>query len=154
MRAIPTIGYREALDIQDYLLKVAAEDQLAPVAICIVDATGTLLAAVTMDGTKMPSIKTAHDKAVTAVHFQRDTMEFRYVRDGGAWRRAHTSAGDGWDVHDILAATKINSTFTHWGGGVLIRSITGSIVGAIGVSNRTEEEDHNLASKWTDIWHS
>ena len=150
MRTLTTLDLEEALALQSYLLSVAHTDGLKPVAICIVDASGTQLTAVTMDGTKTPSIKTAHDKAITAVAFERDTIEFCYVLDGDKW----VPAGDqGWSATDIAAAAKINAVFVPWGGGVLIRSPhDGSILGAVGVSNRTEEEDHELASLRPSGW--
>jgi uncharacterized protein GlcG (DUF336 family) len=140
----------EALDLQQHLLDTANGDGLKPVAICIVDTTGAQLTAVTMDGTKAPSIQTAHDKAVTAVMFERDTIEFCNRNDGEMW----VPAGDlGWSSLDIAAAAKVNAVFVPWGGGALIRSPhDGSILGAVGVSNRTEEEDHDLASSRPSGW--
>ena len=153
MRTIPTIGLAEAHEILHHILDVAYNDGLNPVAICVVDATGMQLSAATMDGTKEPSIATAHAKAVTAIKFQRDTMTFCHAEDQGAWYPASTSNGEGWNLSDILAAMKINAVFSHWGGGVLIRSPhDNAILGAVGVSNRTEEQDHNLAAKRPSSW--
>ncbi len=150
MRTIRTLSLMDALDLQQHLLDTANGDGLKPVAICIVDATGAQLTAVTMDGTKVPSIQTAHDKAVTAVMFERDTIEFCHRHCGDMW----VPSGDlGWSSVDIAAASKINDIFVPWGGGALIRSPhDDSILGAVGVSNRTEEEDHDLASSRPSGW--
>jgi uncharacterized protein GlcG (DUF336 family) len=154
MRTIRTLGLSEAMQILDFLLETATADGLKPVAICVVDASGVQLCAATMDGTKSPSIKTAHDKAVTAVNFQRNTIEFCYVEQDGTWVPADdVVGGDGWSQTDIAAAAKINDIFVPWGGGALILSPhDGSILGAVGVSNRTEQEDHELASARPSGW--
>lgn len=116
--------------------KDCADRNLKPVAICIVDAHGDQLCAVRMDGTKTPSIKTAHDKAVTAVLFERNTAQFTQ-----------------WSAFDLANAMKINSVFCGWGGGVLILSPhDGSILGAVGVSNRTPEQDDELAALRPSGW--
>lgn len=149
MRTLTTLTLRDALKLQEFLMARAAADGRKPVAICIVDVRGVQLTAVTMDGTKMPSIKTAHDKAVTAVRFERNTIEFCHVELNGVW----VPAEDGWTATDIAAAAKINDIFVPWGGGALIRSPhDGSILGAVGVSNRTEQEDHILASARPSGW--
>lgn len=155
MRTVRTLGLSEAMQILDYLLERASGDGLKPVAICIVDTNGVQLCAATMDGTKTPSIKTAHDKAVTAVNFERDTIGFCYFQDAdGTWVPAEDVAGsNGWSQTDIAAAAKINNVFVPWGGGALILSPhDGSILGAVGVSNRTEQEDHELASARPSGW--
>lgn len=149
MRSLTLLSLDDALEIQHHLLGIAKGDGLNPVAICIVDATGMQLTAVTMDGTKPPSIKTAADKAYTAAMFARDTIEFCLERRGGMW----VPATDGWDQADLLNGMKINPRFVSWGGGVLVRSPhDGSILGAVGVSNRTEQEDHDLASQRPSGW--
>src|SRR5687768_14303021 len=141
MRTCRTIELEEALKLQAHLLDVATYDDLKPVAICIVNAFGVQLTAATMPGTKQPSILTAHNKAVTAIQYQMDTMRFRYVRDGDAW----VLDPDGWDQTDIAAACNLNPQFVPWGGGVLIRKDL-EVVGAVGISNRTQEQDHDLAA--------
>lgn len=149
MRNLTMLDLEDALEIQQHILKLAANDGLKPVAICIVDATGTQLCAVKMDGATTPSIKTAHAKAVTAILFQHDTIEFCHTKPNGTW---HPDP-HGWDESDILAAMKVNPIFCHWAGGVLIRSPhDGSILGAVGVSNRSELEDHELAWRRPAGW--
>ena len=54
----------------------------------------------------------------------------------------------------VNAGGSRRSWFISWGGGVLLRDLdTEEIVGAVGVSNRTEPEDHDLASERPHHWH-
>jgi uncharacterized protein GlcG (DUF336 family) len=151
MRTLTTLTLHDALEIQGHLLYAAENDGLKPVAICIVDIERRVLTSVAMDGTKKPSIDTARDKAITALDFERDTVEFRHVRGmGNRWVPAdEVASGEeklGWSEVDIMAAIKVNNVFVPWAGGVLIRSPhDNSILGAVGVSNRKELEDHDLA---------
>ncbi len=137
------LGFDEARDLLDQLLAAAAKDaKLGAVAICIVDGTGRQLIAAAMDGVKTPSIAVAHDKAVTAAAWRRGTMEFCYAMQDGKWVPAGAKA---WSGIDVMAATNAWPSFTPWGGGALVM-YEGKVVGAIGVSGRTEAEDHELAS--------
>lgn len=132
-----TIGLKMAMELLQHILDKASNDGLRPVAICVVDAFGRQLCAATMDGASAPATKTAHDKAVTAINFQRNTAEF----------------GERWDANDVANAMKINEVFVSWGGGYAIRLSDGeTIVGAVGVSGRSAEEDHELASQAPASW--
>jgi uncharacterized protein GlcG (DUF336 family) len=151
MRAIRMLALAEAMELQNHLLDIANSDRLNPVAICIVDTTGMMLSAVTMDGTKEPSIATAHNKAVTAVQFQCDTIELCHKLDDNSLWVPDTEGG--WTQMDIANAMNINPWFVSWGGGALVRSPhDDAILGAIGVSNRTEVQDHELASQRPAGW--
>jgi uncharacterized protein GlcG (DUF336 family) len=158
MRTLTTIDLADALEIQQHLLNAAQCDGLNPVAICIVDIERRVLTSVAMDGTKKASIDTARDKAITALDFDRNTVEFCHVRGSDErWIPAEwVESGEeklGWSLADILAASKINAVFVPWAGGALIRSAhDDSILGAVGVSNRSELEDHNLAVKRPSGW--
>lgn len=146
MRTVPILGHHEARDLDDHLIQVASNDGLGPVAISVIDYRYALKSASTMDGVKMSSIKTAHDKAVTALLFERDTVEFMHTWDesNGIW----VPSDEVWTPIDVANACKINPVFVSWAGGSLIRSQKdNSIVGAVGVSARTELEDHDLASR-------
>jgi uncharacterized protein GlcG (DUF336 family) len=151
MRTLTMLTLHDALEIQDHLLYAAESDGLKPVAICIVDIERRVLTSIAMDGTKKPSIDTARDKAITALEFERDTVQFRYKRgEFGQWVPA---GNDGWSTVDIMAAVKINNVFVPWAGGALVLSPhDGSILGAVGVSNRKELEDHELASSRPSGW--
>lgn len=137
MRKLTLLGLDDARELADHLLAVANQDGLGPVAICVVDGSGVQLMAQTMDGVKTSSIRFAHNKAVTAVTFGQDTVEF-----------------SGWTVQDVInGANHTGGTFSSWGGGVLVVSLhDGSILGAIGVSGRTEAQDHELASSRPAGW--
>jgi uncharacterized protein GlcG (DUF336 family) len=149
MISFPSLDMNDALSLQLRVIEQAHTDGLKPVAVCIVDARGEQLSAACMDGVKPPSILTAHAKAVTVVRFQRATVQFCNVQSVTNPELWVPLGLDGWDDEDIANAMKINPTFCSWPGGVPVFAHPEAdiIVGAIGVSNRTAMEDHQLASK-------
>jgi glc operon protein GlcG len=136
MQSFASIDSQEATELGRHVLGIADHDGLK-IAVCVVDARGWELFAARTDGADRGTWKTAHDKAVTAIEFQRDTIELQ----------------DGWDMKDAVNAAKINPTFTSWGGGVLIPSLhDGSVLGAIAVSGLSAQEDHVLALRRPSGW--
>jgi len=103
-------------------------------AIAVVDAHGELLAFLRTDGCKLPSITIAINKAFTAARERRPTAEI-----GAESRDAPfpmTNFGD--------------PRYTAWGGGIPI-VLQGEVIGAVGVSGLTEDEDIALAQLGLDM---
>jgi len=103
-------------------------------AIAVVDAHGELLAFLRTDGCKLPSITIAINKAFTAARERRPTAEI-----GAESREAPfpmTNFGD--------------PRYTAWGGGIPI-VFQDEVIGAVGVSGLTEDEDIALAQSGADM---
>ncbi|HUI70187.1 MAG TPA: heme-binding protein [Spirochaetia bacterium] len=106
--------------------KVEAEKKAA--AIAVTDSHGELLAFLRMDGCKLPSVYIAVNKAYTAARETRPSGEV-----GDSSRRTP------------FPMTNFGSLrYTAWGGGFPVVH-DGRVVGAVGVSGLTEEEDIALA---------
>lgn len=99
--------------------------------IAVVDAGANLKAFARMDGAWLGSIDIAVKKAKTARFFDMDTGEIgKLSQPGGA-------------LYNIEHSNNGLITFP---GGVPIRNGSGQIIGAIGVSGSTVENDHSVAS--------
>lgn len=108
----------------------ASENNFPPVSITVLDAGAHLLAFARMDGTFLGTIDVAHGKARTAVLFRTD------------------SANVGADLHPNGPAYSLENTnggLVGIGGGVPLRSAAGDVVGAVGVSGATKEQDQIIA---------
>lgn len=104
--------------------KAEAESNNWPVAIAIVDTAGNLVAFEKLDDTQTASVRIAQDKAVSAATFRRPTKVFQdAVASGGAGLRVLS-------LHNVSAAE----------GGEPIM-VGGEVIGAIGVSGVTSEQD-------------
>jgi glc operon protein GlcG len=115
----------------------AAEAEAAknswPVAIAILDTTGSLVMLVKRDGTQTGSVAIAEGKAKTAMDFRRPTKAFQdMIAAGGGGLR-------------FLAL----NNFTPLEGGVPI-IVDGKIVGGIGVSGVASENDAKIAQAGAD----
>jgi len=140
----------EATEIGEYILATANSDGGKHVAIVIVNACAEPVWGVSMPRTKAPSWRNAHAKAYTAVKFERDTVEFRFWSPGDHGRKLDPG---GWSEYDLAQAMNLDPLFCAWAGGSLIRSPhDGSIMGAVGVSNRDELQDHELAALRPSGW--
>ena len=102
--------------------------------VAVVDASGLTLAFTRMNGAPIHSISIAEDKAVTAVSYGLAT---------GDW---HGEVGDVPRVWDSLVAVP---RFCALGGGFPIR-FDGDLIGGIGVSGGTEDEDIVCANAGLD----
>jgi uncharacterized protein GlcG (DUF336 family) len=97
-------------------------------AIAIVDTAGMLVAFTRMDGTQYGSVRVSQEKAVTAAQFRRPSKAFQDgVAGGGAGLRLLT-----------LGVSAVE-------GGVPIMD-GGRIIGAIGVSGGSAEQDGVVAA--------
>ncbi|PHN02746.1 GlcG/HbpS family heme-binding protein [Flavilitoribacter nigricans] len=107
-----------------------ARSRNIPVNIAIVDAGANLKAFLRMDGSYLGSIDVAIKKAKTARYFNIPTGELgKITQPGGA-------------IYQIELSNDGLITFP---GGVPIKDQQGVIIGAIGISGGSIEEDHQIA---------
>ena len=105
-----------------------------PVAIAIVDNAGQLVAFEKMDNTQTASVEVAQDKAVSAAIYRRTT---KVVQDGLA------AGGAGLRLLGLRGMSPVE-------GGIPL-FIDGKIVGGIGVSGVTSEQDGMVAKAGADV---
>lgn len=122
-----TLG--QAQDVLAAAVKKAQEIKI-PVNIAVVDAGGNLKAFARMDDAFLGSIDIAMKKAVTARFFNMST------------RTLGAAAQPGQPLFGIEAS---NDGLIIFAGGVLLTDKTGTIVGAVGVSGGTVDEDEDIA---------
>ena len=102
-----------------------------PMNIAVVDSGGNLVAFAAMDDTKLIGEDIAQKKALTAVYFQMDTRDLAPLVQPGQ------------PLYGIEATT--GGRLVVFGGGVLLRGADGQVVGGVGVSAGTVDEDHQVA---------
>src|SRR5438876_11828464 len=130
MRTIPTIDYSEAKRVVDLIVEKASQMQKA-VVVAVADSHGELICFARMDGASVSSITIAMNKAWTVARAGKPTQEIgEKVR--------HPEKG-----HDI--AYYGDPRFVGWGGGLPIWK-DGEVVGAVGVSGLSADEDAALAA--------
>ncbi len=122
------------LDQAEAILQACKEEALAigqPMNIAVVDDGANLVAFAAMDDTKLIGLDISQRKALTAVYFQTDTRDLVPLVQPGAplYGIEATSAG----------------RLVVFGGGVLLRDADGKIVGGVGVSAGSVDEDHQVA---------
>jgi glc operon protein GlcG len=110
-----------------------AKKQNLPMAIAVVDTAGNLVAFERMDNTQTGSIGVAQDKAVSAALFRRSTKVFQDALAGG---------GAGLRILTLRGANAVE-------GGVPLTA-DGKIIGAIGVSGGSAEQDGVVAKAGLD----
>lgn len=98
--------------------------------ICVVDAGSNLVAQVRMDGAWIGSVDIAQKKARTAAWFTMDTAALSPLVQPGA------------SLYNIEHSNGGLITFP---GGVVIKGKGDEIIGAVGVSGSTVEDDHAVA---------
>lgn len=125
----PPLGGRQAMLVVDAVVGLARADGGSGVAAAVVDGCGHLVAFLRSDGAPLRASRIAIMKAYTASRFHCATAQLseRLARSG----RPLAEYGD--------------RRFTALAGGVPITAPTGGILGAVGVSGRTPEADHDLA---------
>lgn len=127
MRALKALTLDEAMQMLRVVQARLDEKQLGA-AVAVVDAHGELLAFLRTDSCRLPCITVAINKAYTAARERVESKQF------GAEARERgfplTNYGE--------------LRYVTWGGGVPVRS-GGEVIGAVGVSGLTEEEDVELA---------
>ncbi len=126
-----TYGSPITLDIAKKVAAPAlaeARAQQWTMAVAIVDTAGDLVYFERMDGTQVGSVHVAMDKARSAARFKRPTKAFQDALAAG---------GDGLRVLALQGAVPVE------GGVPLV--VEGRIIGAIGVSGGTSEQDGQVA---------
>ena len=104
--------------------------------ICVVDAGANLVAFARMDGAWIGSIDISQKKAKTAAWFTMDTADLVDAVQPGA------------PLYNIEHSNGGLITFP---GGVLIKNSNGEIIGAIGVSGSSVENDHAVAVAGAEV---
>ena len=118
-------------------IKTEAEKSGKGVAIAVVDDHGDLSAFLRTNGCGLPFIKVAINKAYTAVRERRESKAVgEFAKELGV---PVSSLGD--------------PNYTGWGGGIPIFH-QGQLVGAVGVSGLTEEEDTALSRLGVELFNS
>ena len=111
--------------------KKKAEALEAPVNIAVVDAGANLKAFIRMDDSFLGSIDVAIKKAKTSRYFNINTGDLgKLTQPGGI-------------IYNIELT---NNGLVSFPGGIPIKNEQGKIIGAIGVSGGTIEQDHEIAS--------
>lgn len=101
-----------------------------PVNISVCDRAAHLAGFLRMDGAILGTIDVAHRKARTAALFETDSATLGGVAhpDGPSYMVEHTNGG-----------------LINFGGGVVIKDVDGVVIGAVGVSGASVEEDEIIA---------
>jgi glc operon protein GlcG len=121
------LSHTDAMTIINAIRERAEADSLGLVA-AVVDDHGELLAFLRTDGGPLPSIMIAQNKAYTAV---RERTESRKL--------GQRSKDEGFPMTNFGELRYVT-----WGGGVPIEH-EGAVIGAVGVSGLSEDEDVALA---------
>lgn len=133
---VPQYGANVTLEQARKVLAAAVADsrkQNLPMAVAIVDTAGQLVAFERMDNTQTASTAVAQDKAASAAMFRRPTKAFQ---------DAVASGGAGLRVLGLRGASPVE-------GGLPI-VVDGKIIGGIGVSGGTSEQDGVVAKAGLD----
>lgn len=133
MKLANSIDYAEARKIVDTIVG-EAQKQNQSVVVAVADPHGELIAFARMDGAPFTSITIACNKSWTAARNQRPTQEI-------GERVAHPETG--FDISYYG-----DPRFTGFGGGIPVRK-NGGVIGAIGVSGLSSDEDAALAELGT-----
>lgn len=125
----------ESISLEDARRVVAAAEKKAeeigqPMDIAVVDAGGNLKTHIRMDGAFIGSINISINKAYTAIAFQTETKDLAPLSQSGQPLFGLSDAAGGRIV--VFA------------GGIPLRR-NGEVVGAIGVSTGTVEQDQEVA---------
>ncbi|MEX2574172.1 MAG: heme-binding protein [Balneolaceae bacterium] len=124
------ITLEDALTIADAAEERAGQDNWT-VVIAVVDSGGHLITLRRIDGTQIGSINFAIEKARSSVYFKRPTKVFEDAMDGGNNRMLGLSGAVPFE------------------GGIPIEQ-NGQIIGAVGVSGATAEQDGIVAQAGID----
>ena len=128
----PNVSYEQARKALDSAIAEARKQNL-PMAVAVVDTAGQLVAFERLDNTQTGSTMAAQDKAVSAAMYRRSTKAFQDALAGG---------GAGLRVLTLRGANAVE-------GGLPI-VVDGKIIGAIGVSGGSTEQDGLVAKAATD----
>ena len=110
--------------------KEKAADIKTKMNICVVDSGANLVAFVRNDGAWLGSVDIAIKKAKTAVFFQMDTSDLSPLVQPGK---------------PLFNIEHSNGGLITFPGGVVIKDENGDVIGAIGVSGSTVDDDNKVA---------
>jgi len=110
--------------------KEKATDIKTKMNICVVDSGANLVAFVRNDGAWLGSVDIAIKKAKTAVYFQMDTADLSPLVQPGK---------------PLFNIEHSNDGLITFPGGVVIKDDSGVVIGAIGVSGSTVDDDEKVA---------
>lgn len=126
------LGLKEARAIVDTMLKAAAEKGLK-FSVAVVDAGGDLIHLSRMDGASALNARMSYNKAYTATKWQNDTKVIKtrlFDMTLGDERREIT-----WFCDPL---------YTPVWGGIVLRSKDGTMLGALGESGGTYQQDEEI----------
>ena len=122
------------LEVAETMIQVAkrkAEELKVQADIAVVDASGNLKAFVRMDGAWLGSIDIAIRKARTARYFDMETAEIGKMSQPG---------------QPLYGVEHSNGGLITFGGGIPLKDAEGTVIGAIGVSGSSVENDVAVAT--------
>lgn len=99
--------------------------------ICVVDAGANLVAFARMDGAWIGSIDISHKKAKTSAFFNMDTATLTPITQPNT---------------PLFNIEHSNGGLITFPGGVVIKNSAGEVIGAVGVSGSSVENDHAVAT--------
>jgi len=134
------LGLGEARAIVDAMLKAASERGLK-FAAAVVDAGGDLVHLSRMDGASALNARMSYNKAYTATKWQRDT---RVIKE----RLFDMSLGD--ERREI--AWFCDPLYTPVWGGIVLRARDGTMLGALGESGGTYQEDEEIGRLGAEVF--
>jgi len=130
IRTISTIDLNEARHIVDEGIRIASTDGGKPVVVAVSDHNGDLVAFSRMDGAPVRSVTIATNKAYTAARTASSTTTLaKRLKDEG---------------RDVLVYG--DPRFSLFPGGTPVRHGE-TVIGAVGISGRSAEEDQQLADR-------
>lgn len=134
-----TIQRLDAADARQLIAGAAAKAREigVPMCIAVVDESGHLIAFERMDGGKVTSVTIAQDKAFTAAAARKATHEYNAVNVPGQLA---------FGIH-----TEVGGRLSSVGGGLPV-VCDGAVVGGIGLSSGTPEQDMACAQAGIDAW--
>ena len=127
-----TITLSQARQIADASLVKGRELGLKPLSVVVLDARGSVVAALSEDGCAQLRPKVAHGKANAAIGLGMGTRALM--------NRAEQQAYFVQAVNGVLGGDMVPVP-----GGVLIRAADGELVGAVGISGDTSDNDEAAA---------
>ncbi|QFR32955.1 heme-binding protein [Ancylobacter sp. TS-1] len=129
---MPSLTLNAAQTILSTALDVIRKGNFKPMAVVVLDARGAVKVSAAEDGTSLKRFEVAHGKAYGALSLG---MGSRSI-----FKRAKEQAFFVTSVTDVVGGALVPVP-----GGVLIRDESGEIVGAVGISGDTSENDEAAA---------
>ena len=111
--------------------KKKATEINCPMNICVVDAGTNLKGFLRMDGAWIGSIDISQKKARTSRYFNMDTKDIGPLCQPG---------------QPLYCIEHSNGGLITFGGGVLLKDSSGTVIGAVGVSGGSVDQDHDVAA--------